>query len=350
MDELPKRDDDIYQEIDSFEDYELTNCVAYEMAIRDIAFLHGIIELVEYVNSKFLQFSTKEALIDNIKVVDDWGASYRNVKLCEMNLKCDLRDFDISEQQVDNLFKIKQIQDYKVIQAIKEEHIIDKLNVEILNIQRNDGYIITQFGDLNEEVNSPPLNNIITADFKRPYLRSKNGKHAEIELNLALPKEELIAYIAKIKDGYDKNTSTIKTPLELLGETLNAAMPQKDYPKKPTASKMADMFFIYDYVKARRADIDDANTTIKAEYDEQVSYVSKNKDLTTKEKKIQKAELYKEYLQNTIDTKITDIFNEDELTEALNLKGDNISKLYYAIKPYIDDLKYKELITGVSTI
>ena len=34
MDKLPQRDDLIYKEIEEFQDYELTNCVAYEMAIR----------------------------------------------------------------------------------------------------------------------------------------------------------------------------------------------------------------------------------------------------------------------------------------------------------------------------
>ena len=35
MDKLPQRDDLIYKEIEEFQDYELTNCIAYEMAIRN---------------------------------------------------------------------------------------------------------------------------------------------------------------------------------------------------------------------------------------------------------------------------------------------------------------------------
>ena len=34
MNKLPQRDDLIYKEIEEFKDYELTNCIAYEMAIR----------------------------------------------------------------------------------------------------------------------------------------------------------------------------------------------------------------------------------------------------------------------------------------------------------------------------
>ena len=32
---LPKRKDPIYKEIEEFKDYEFTNCIAYEMAIRN---------------------------------------------------------------------------------------------------------------------------------------------------------------------------------------------------------------------------------------------------------------------------------------------------------------------------
>ena len=33
--ELPQRDDNIYKEIEAFNDYEFTNCIAFEMAIRN---------------------------------------------------------------------------------------------------------------------------------------------------------------------------------------------------------------------------------------------------------------------------------------------------------------------------
>jgi len=47
---LPKRSDAIYQEIESFEEYELTQCVAYEMAVRNKNNLKAIEEVVEFYN------------------------------------------------------------------------------------------------------------------------------------------------------------------------------------------------------------------------------------------------------------------------------------------------------------
>ena len=35
MEELPKLTDSIYKEIEEFEDYEYSNCIAYEMCIRN---------------------------------------------------------------------------------------------------------------------------------------------------------------------------------------------------------------------------------------------------------------------------------------------------------------------------
>lgn len=35
MDKAPNRRDEVYTEIEEFKDYELNNCIAYEMAIRN---------------------------------------------------------------------------------------------------------------------------------------------------------------------------------------------------------------------------------------------------------------------------------------------------------------------------
>ncbi len=43
MSDLPKREDAIYKEIASFEEYELTQCAAYEMAVRNDENLKAIV-------------------------------------------------------------------------------------------------------------------------------------------------------------------------------------------------------------------------------------------------------------------------------------------------------------------
>ncbi len=76
----------------------------------------------------------------------------------------------------------------------------------------------------------------------------------QIELNLALPKNELEAYMNKIKEMYDNDKDIIKSGVELLGVELSNAgflssdsdqMYKKDR-RKTLQEKCTDLFFIYD--------------------------------------------------------------------------------------------------------
>ena len=109
-----------------------------------------------------------------------------------------------------------------------------------------------------------------------------------------------MAYISKIKDDFDKNNSIIKTPLELLGETLEKS-DNKKTPKKPKASVYADWFYIYDYWK----------------YEKALGKTDK------------------------------DIFVALEVENNFRYKEDMLRKIRDKMKYFIDDLGYKELITGV---
>ena len=57
MDKLPQRDDLIYKEIEEFQDYELTNCIAYEMAIRnkDAAKKIAILKRINNLKNKIIE-------------------------------------------------------------------------------------------------------------------------------------------------------------------------------------------------------------------------------------------------------------------------------------------------------
>jgi len=52
MRNLPKRDDTIYKEIESFEDYELTQCITYEMAIRNDGILFNLGNCIKLIELK----------------------------------------------------------------------------------------------------------------------------------------------------------------------------------------------------------------------------------------------------------------------------------------------------------
>lgn len=311
MTNLPKRDD--YKEIESFADYELTQCVAYEMMVRNDDFIKDWYELV----------SNSQAVIQKDKKI------YANSECSEEedNLFFDAL-IEKSKKWGININEFCNAYDY-------EAYFLDSHNFFKIDGAYKDAYEIT---DLQKDIT-----NHYDLAFCRPKIQLKNiSKVTLLEINLSLPKNELIAIISKIKDEAD--LSNIQTPLEFLGETLEDATAQKDYPKKPTAEKMADMFFIYDYVKARLNNIEKENKLNDDNLKIEIEDIKKFH--TGKDRKIRISYAKAEFLESIINTKIEDIFKEDELTKVVK----NVSKLYYAIRPYIEDLKYKELVTGVSAI
>lgn len=345
MESLPKRSDDIYAEIESFEPYELTQCVVYEMAIRNDKGV--VIESKGYVRggNNRIKIFEKSTMNAHIQEYDDGS-----VHLLEtQKLNGYFIDKEISFKRKLNDDETISKQEFKKVVIIAEKNNLE-LHRSIQSLSNFDD--MEKHFNYNNDYSNFQITSKVVDNYKRPRIMTNklNLKYPMLEIDLNRPTSELIEYITHIKENLEKNQDVLKAPIELLGETLNDAIVQKDYPKKPTAKKMADMFFVYDYVSARQKDIRAYNESIKKKYDGLLLEISKNGELKTKEKQIQKAEVQIEHLKNTIDTINTDIFNEDEVTKPLNLSGGNISKLYYAIKPYIDDLKYKELITGVSTI
>jgi|GEM_PF-4220081 len=64
MDKLPQRDDLIYKEIEEFQEYELTNCIAYEMAIRNTELKELLKEIVQYPLYEFSPYEDKYVELD----------------------------------------------------------------------------------------------------------------------------------------------------------------------------------------------------------------------------------------------------------------------------------------------
>ncbi|WP_323595263.1 hypothetical protein [Aliarcobacter butzleri] len=318
MDKLPQIDDLIYKEIEEFQDYELTNCVAYEMAIRNKEFknLLNDVELIRknyfkvakmYAETKTAKYNlkTSEDVINIVKdKIDDFLEFRKNKirdKLSEIYKKFGLALFDTTNNSV--------------LDDIKDVHFRTKGSLQNMlefKEENKDGqleFLSTNYNlklDLPKEVSRKEVsrieyvkNNLMIVT-SRPKIDSDKSHIIEMKLNLNLPKEELIAYLSKIKDDFDKDNSIIKTPLELLGETLEKS-DNKKTPKKPKAFVYADWFYIYDYWK-----------------------YEKTQGKTDK-----------------------DIFVALEVENNVLYKQDMLRKIRDKMKYFIDDLGYKELITGV---
>jgi hypothetical protein len=285
---LPTRSDPIYGEIERFEDYEYTNCIAYEMAIRNdevkTLLLNGrdkSKDLINYLRNDFLICSSEKDL--------------RN-------------DFLICSSEVDiyNWFKSKKIdnENYKsfFLKKTKEKNFG---RVSDYSVETGEGFYVEYSTHLLSG-NKTRKNQSISKNYSRPEMKQNYRTNFQFDLNLALPKDELIAYITKIKDEYDKDNSIIKSPLELIGEDLDSADENMLIHKgtgKYNKHRVADMFFIYDGMKKGMK---------RAQIINEINYYYYDKD-----------------------------------NKNTNFTYDTFKNYYEKAIELIDNLKYKELITGV---
>ena len=277
MIELPNRDNPIYKEIEEFEPYEFTNCIAYEMAIRNKE-VKRIIKKLDIIKKLRLELYNKtydrtrdknksiamtrvykevvkkfpiieNAIVETIlieKLKKEFAINYNYFQAKDQNSK-----FKVSKYTP--LFKMALMDE--VFQPLGSRHKIRT------NFKASECYLIEQLYNRKREMISE-----ITPNFKK-QLKLENTPTLKLELNFNLPKDELIAYISKIKDEYDNDNSIIKTPLELLGEDLEKS-DNKHIQKKPKAEKYADWFYIYDCYQILKAnDKKKSNETIYNEID-----------------------------------------------------------------------------------
>lgn len=245
------RNDNHYKEIEEFEDYELTNCVAYEMAIRNNDYLKELLTIVEEYNLKFIQYSKGKYSDENtdlaLKVIHNKEIRDNAIYNTFISgLMTSLRTVGINEFAKFDLFKIDQIQHFEIIKYLKKNYDKEELDLKEgeINIKIAEGFRIIQSGPVDKD-ETLLLKNEIIPDFKRPFLKFRIGRHSETLLNLALPLDELTKYLEIIKNSIDKD-KLIKNPQEL-EEKILLEHNNKYALKRKKALLYADVFFAYDY-------------------------------------------------------------------------------------------------------
>lgn len=348
---IVSRKDKIYTEIDNFESYELTPCIAYEMAIRNrevkkllvrhnkisemlenenyflfpptkgvFAFIHNIDneqEQEEKYQKAYTEYKEKEKnysilIKENYKLfIDNYIDKCTALSLSElMELKQKLEDELINYYLIYPKGYLRQIyggdstEMEEVTNSKKRpmKKILDDDNIQDNGINIRYEKIIhnefIQYQGVYKNLEKYYINNVLP-NFSRQV---NDQDQISVAINFSLPENEILEYIRRIK----KKISP-KTHFELLGNKLEKANDSSsmntfdsnnrevtfDATKgESPQSKIADMFFIYDM-------------KIKGFTNFDIIY-----------------ELKKTYTEKTI-------------------------KKYFVIaKAYIDNLKYKELITG----
>ena len=283
---LPRRDDKVYQVISSYEPYELTHCISYEMAIRNkdvIALLKNIKSLtvlskkqfeffisfgdIEIEENPYLNSETiiKEALelLEYYKVTQNFNIKFKNYKL--LNMYASIMQMithlimileknyfiiydrkEIVPEGMEDVFKesnhyepdreLNQYMNKAIEELIKNEY--DPSHKYKDNYTVKDGYVTYQAS--YEDSNEYDINKIFP-NFKRPM---REFNQTQVAFNMSLPKDEIIAYIEKIKNDYDNKNTSYKTLTQLLYDDNTRIEDKLDHKQK---DKYADDFFIYDY-------------------------------------------------------------------------------------------------------
>jgi len=300
----PKRSDPIYKEIESFEDYELTQCVAYEMAIRspeEMATVEGIPnyyqehknEIQEAKKLGYPDYFLNEhyfTLVDLLGTVATLPLGWEPGEIRPLVL------------EIEGEYRDKRLEGiYQVLDEIKEEpppksgpemkelsRVIrgmgagleglltapsDKPHVELREEIRGNGYKIIQWaiapntGKRHEQTEGLIGASLAVTSFKRPLIRVfksfRRGPIMTIDLNR--PLDELLAYVEHVKTDIERKKEQLRSPIEMLGgeldkaddlsqlctETKNGKRICFDSRSGPTRTqKLADMFFIYDALQS----------------------------------------------------------------------------------------------------
>lgn len=340
------RNDGKYTEIDSFEPYELTPCIAYEMAIRNDKVkrllkrhikISTMLEDDQYMLNRYMTkdfFAFIYGYKDN-KEIDEEYPKYKKLyeqkqatykKLIKEDYKKFIDDYIdmctelniVTLTDLQKMIEDELINDYLIYpegycrsiphsQAIECEEITNKEKQEKKQILNNDnaddGLCIRyekvtykefiKYQSIHIQNNEYFINNIIP-NFKRQV---NDQSQPILPINFSLPLNEIVEYITKIKEQINP-----KTPFELLGKELEKANDltsldqiQIDNPSK----RLSDMLYVYDM--------------------KQKGY-----------------------------------FNTDIINEVDGYHGKSaylrlyLDKYYKTAQKYIDNEKYKELITGKS--
>lgn len=385
---LPRRDDEVYQVISSYEPYELTHCISYEMAIRNkdvIALLKNIKSLtvlskkqfeyfissgdIEIEENPYLDSETiiKEALelLEYYKVTQNFKIKFKNYKLLNMYasiMQIITHLIMILEKNYFMIYDRKEIVPEGMEDVFKESNHYEPdrelnqyMNKAIEELMKNeydprhrykdnytvkDGYVTYQASYENSK--EYDINKIFP-NFKRPM---REFNQTQVAFNMSLPKEEIIAYIEKIKNDYDNKNTSYKTLTQLLYGDNTRIEDKLDHKQK---DKYADDFFIYDYYtqsdKEHEKKLESIQKKLSQFHGMKVEKRKNNYEFIDYDK-AQIEEISINNQKQTTSISFTDLSKSFKSKKHIihYLAIEIIEERYNKIKKSIDEKKYKTLI------
>jgi hypothetical protein len=302
------RDDKQYLAVENFEDYELTYCMAYEMAIRNDEVIKTIFSFYNnYVNHDVNNCGDilntdcfQKSDIDSQRLMEFF--------INPLQLYLNYHFFkpineDIQENKDNEWFseKINYLLFTPFVKPFYRSDIVE--NVKLVEYKTTKFYTSFVSHLMNDDKKTMTIHhNSITPNYSRPLLPSFDEiKERNLKLNLALPINELVDFVQKLKKDYDRDHSFFGTVKELIGESSQEKAEKMDN-SLSSQMKLADMLYIYDCLKL-------------------------------------------DYSKSDIKTDIT-VYYRSKGIKTRNLHHSTFTKYQKIMTDYIDNFRYKELVLG----
>lgn len=278
--EILLRSDEAYLEIEQFKDYEFSWCIAFEMAKRDPMLLNDTKRFIQFYQDHKSQIafiphsleSFEEAfeyrLHRKAKAIFEIGYDYfaQTHWLAPVDLYYITGDetaLEMAEVYVDRFRDTQAQLPNERLRLEDDEGVRFESSVQLNNdhffedkVSVSDKEILAAIDDFDIDPSMITSERRVTESFARPKLSipAMYNKNIQIELNLALPEKELLAYVSHIKEKFDEHKERVRSPIELLGAELSlpgldvsdAEQLYKKDRRKTLPEKCADLLFIYD--------------------------------------------------------------------------------------------------------
>ena len=324
---------------ESFDDIINKNGDDYLMKIitkYNLIKLQKIIPIKKQKLSKIFHNDTRKNKISLIIILLD-----------SVELKLEKEYYVVNEQKSITPEKIEEYipkdTNYEPNEAVSNhiDNILTDSNYKENLIQSKDlGYISYQGGYKDD--NSFCINEVVP-NFSQP-LRMFNTM--KISINPSLPLNDILSFVKKIKEDYDKN-ETFKSFFELIEKDFNSSENTTIKTKiKYDKSKWADLFYIYDYFEFKKTQ-SETIYNIADELSLQLTFYYNN--LHNKNNPNNLKPIPEELTDGKLDFKKFHYTKAQDFNNELYLSADQIRKFNYKkISNLIDgeNPEYKKLIDG----
>ena len=374
---LPNRSYQKYIDIEEVEDYDFSNNLVLEMLSRN--------KIFKKFSRPFLRYNgltNKNELTKVEKSIEKKYCKLKEIYSQYLGFNMDYYDvlkytfrgfhtnnFSNNKYKVDAFPRICDIKNglERAIQFYYEKDLICNLALQNDNILLND--VIEYYSDymfiteksniieIHKELPISILDNDFISTLSESDLINRiekikigsmfsdlefiGSKIVNIDLNMNLPLEELIAYVKKIKEEYSKSKSPfeiLKNKIEKIDNPKSLGLIPKDNQKRKKT--YADAFYIYDLFESIYFYFENIRKDIKDKYKKEKNELKKIKVTDTRKSKIANlTEDYEYEIEN---------YNKEALYNTIHhvsgIEINKIKKLHKLLKEYIEELKYKNII------